>query len=71
VAYAFDFINPDGSVDHFDLGFFADDTDAMRQARAALSSSMTAVSIEVWREGSKVGCIQNPARRRHEQTQGA
>ncbi len=32
MAYTFDFIGNDGSIDHFQLGLFADDLEALKQA---------------------------------------
>lgn len=59
MAYAFDFIDQDGRVDHFDLGVFADDAAAERAAEQALADSSTAVCVEVWNGERKVARIQN------------
>jgi hypothetical protein len=64
MAYAFDFINIDGSIDHFDLGLFGDDAQALLQARAALLASTSANAVDVWHKGQLVGRIQSPHERR-------
>lgn len=56
-AYTFDFLNRDGSIDTFDIGAFADDSEARLRARAALLSSLTAVAVEVWCDGEAVAII--------------
>ena len=48
MAYVFDFISSEGVIQHFDLGAFEDDRDALVQAEAALRAT-TAASVEVWR----------------------
>jgi hypothetical protein len=55
VAYVFDFITPDGVIDHFDLGAFDDDSDALVQAKAALLSATNAASVEVWCGSNRLG----------------
>jgi hypothetical protein len=63
VAYTFDFIDCDGGIDHFQLGLFPSDGDAMRQARAALLASTTAVRVDVWRGDDRVGRLEGPSDR--------
>lgn len=60
LAYTFDFLNRDGSIDTFDIGAFDSDAEALVQARAALLSSLTAVAVEVWREGEAVAIVRRP-----------
>lgn len=47
--YQLRLLNRDGSTDCFDLGAFADDTQAAAHAKAALHVSLCAVSGELWR----------------------
>jgi hypothetical protein len=56
-AYTFDFVNQDGSIDTFDIGEFDDDGAAAGKARSALLASLSAVAVEVWREGARVAQI--------------
>ncbi|MEO6339468.1 MAG: hypothetical protein ABIO39_05490 [Caulobacteraceae bacterium] len=53
-TYAFDFIGEDGSINSVDVGIYASDIDAIRQARFALHSRLTAVALDVWREGRRL-----------------
>jgi hypothetical protein len=53
-GYRFDFLNRDGSVDTFELGQPGDDGDAALRARAAMLVSLTAVAVEVWKDGEKL-----------------
>jgi hypothetical protein len=55
MAYVFDFITPDGVIDHFHVGAFDDDRDALTQAEAALLETATAASVEVWRGPDRLG----------------
>ena len=55
MAYVFDFITPDGVIDHFDLGAFDDDREALTQAEAALLATRSAASVEVWRGLDRLG----------------
>jgi hypothetical protein len=54
MAYAFDFINRDGSIDHFELGLFNDRAAALDAAKAALYASTSAVEVDVWDEADRV-----------------
>jgi hypothetical protein len=62
-AYCFDFVNHDGSIDSYDIGVFASDAEAERQAREAMLASTTAVSVDVWSEGDQVARIWRDLRR--------
>jgi hypothetical protein len=53
-GYRFDFVNRDGSVDTFELGQPACDGDAALRARAAMLVSLTAVAVEVWKDGERL-----------------
>ncbi len=64
MAYTFDFIGNDGSIDHFQLGLFADDLEALKQAQAALLASSTAIAVDVWRGDDRVGWLDRRAARR-------
>ena len=62
MAYVFDFITPEGVIDHFHLGAFRDDRDALTQAEADLLATTIAASVEVWRGPERLGRIEAPAR---------
>jgi hypothetical protein len=56
-SYRLQLLNRDGSIDSFELGDFTDDMRALRDAKAALHVSLSAVSGEVWRGDQSVGRI--------------
>jgi hypothetical protein len=56
-GYRFDFVNRDGSVDTFEIGLAKDDGDAALRARSAMLVSLTAVAVEVWKDGSRLCSI--------------
>lgn len=60
MVYAFDFTNPDGSVDHFQLGLFNSDAAALDAGRDALLASLTANAVNVWRDDRLIGSIPIP-----------
>jgi hypothetical protein len=64
MTYTFDFVNHDGSIDHFDLGRFSDDRAALKAAEAALLASTSAVRIAVWNDGGNIGEVRRPRARR-------
>jgi hypothetical protein len=55
--YRLQLLNRDGSSDSFALGDFSDDGQALRDAKAALHVSLSAVSGELWRGDQSVGRI--------------
>jgi hypothetical protein len=50
-------LNRDGSTDAFELGAFADDSQAAVHAKAALHVSLCAVAGELWRMDARVARI--------------
>jgi hypothetical protein len=60
MPYTFDFVDPAGRIDHFDMVFCRDDDDAQRTARRALSHSSTAASVMIWEEARRVAEIMRP-----------
>lgn len=62
MAYAFDFIRPDGGIDHVQLGYFPTDKEAVLSARAALAEHAGAVAIEVWDRDRRVAQVKGGPR---------
>ena len=61
-SYCLHLLNRDGSTDRYDLGAFADETQAARQAKAALHVSLCAIAGELWRTGERVSRIPRDCR---------
>jgi len=53
-TYAFDFIGEDGMINSVDVGAYVSDIEAVRQARQALRSRLTAVALDIWRDGRRL-----------------
>lgn len=57
------FSNRDGSTDTWELGSFPSEEDALREARAALYVSLSAVAVEVYRGEARVSRVGRQAPR--------
>gem|GEM_PF-6712560 len=56
-AYRFEFAHKDGSVDCYDLGQVNDDVAARRRAKEALFVSLSALTVDIWRDSLLLGRI--------------
>jgi hypothetical protein len=56
--YAFDFFDAAGKIDHVDLGFYEGDEAALADARRALTVTVVAVAVDIWRNERFVATLE-------------